>query len=80
MHHFVNLFLNCLVICPYKLMHCARYVLSCLPPPFLDEKRDYLYVSAFLWDSKQVRSLPNLVECKVTLPYWSSSGLFISIS
>ena len=55
-----------LVICPYKLTHCAIWVLSCLVPLFMEERRNYLYLSAILWDSKGARSLSNLVECKVS--------------
>ena len=51
---------------------------SCLTPLFMEERRNYLYLSVILWDSKRARSLSNLVECKVTFPYRSSSGLFIS--
>ena len=28
----------------YKLMHCARWVLSCLPPLFIEERRTYMYI------------------------------------
>ena len=47
---------------PYKLMHCATWFLFCLLPLFTEERRNYLYLSAILWDIKQARSLSNLAE------------------
>ena len=47
-------------------MHCAKWVLSCLPPLFIEDRRTYicspplfmeerrdLYLSTTLWDTKQ---------------------------
>ena len=56
-----------LFICPYKLMHFATWVLTCLPPILMEERRHYLYLSTILWDNKPARLLSNLVDCKVTL-------------
>ena len=52
-------------------MHCARWVISCLSPLFMEERSNYVYLSAILSDYNDERSLAYLMECKVTLPYRS---------
>ena len=36
-----------IIICPYNLMHCATWVLSCLSLLFMEERSNYLYCSRF---------------------------------
>ena len=67
-----------LVICPYNLMHCARWVLSCLPLLFMMERRNYLYLSTVLGTANEQDHCLFLWSVRSLYPTRSSSGFFIS--
>ena len=69
--HFGNLAtVKLLLICIYRLMHCACSLHG--------GKKELLVFVCHFVGQERVRSLSNLVECNVNLPYRSFSGLFIS--